>query len=109
VGTWTSGSTTGNDFRGTVHTTTDLGPPPASIAFSWDGRYLAIVGPTGANAPGTEGAVFVNDVPVGGFTPGAMSTGRRRILFTHEAAPGTYTVRIEAAGTGLVLDGIITR
>lgn len=108
MGTWTLGGTSG-DFRGTLHTTTDLGPPPASIAFSWDGGYLAIIGPTGANALDTEGSLFVDELLVDTFQPDDMTTGRRRILFTHEAAPGAYTVRIEAAGTGLVLDGIITR
>ncbi|MGH3032043.1 MAG: hypothetical protein ACRDNE_15015, partial [Gaiellaceae bacterium] len=37
AGTWTPDATVGDDFRGTVHTTTDLSTP-ASITFTLGGR-----------------------------------------------------------------------
>lgn len=109
VGSWTGGSSDGSDFRSSLHWTTDLGPPPASITIDLTFGFLAIVGPTGANAPDTEGQVYINNNLVGTFDPDAMTTGRRRVLFTHKLAPGTYTVRIEAGPSGLILDGVITR
>jgi hypothetical protein len=97
-GTW--GTVGGpEDFRGTLHTSTD---PSATLTYAFDGTYVGLI------APSSSGVIGVaidgqGEIPVdlSGFT------GTRQLVFEQEAlAPGPHTLTVTVQSGTAAIDAV---
>jgi hypothetical protein len=100
AGGWSTANAVPDAFLGTLHTSSTSGD---SLTYTFDGRYVAVVGPADC---GTV-TVTVDGVQ---WTVSAPCTGaQRRVLYSESLPGGTHTLSVEPFSGSFSLDGIVSR